>query len=48
MMDKRLNIVDKYEEIRESLQGEVDKEYQTSRYKKNEDKITFEQFQEMK
>lgn len=48
IVEKRLNIVDKYEEIRKSLQAEVDKEYQTSRYKKNEDKITFEQFQEMK
>lgn len=44
MREKRLNIMDKYEEIRESLQAEVDREYQQSRYKKNEDKITFEQF----
>ena len=27
---------------------EVDKEYQNCRYKNNEEKITFEQFQEMK
>lgn len=48
MMDKRMSVVEKYEEIRESLQAEVDREYQQSRYKKNEEKITFEQFQEMK
>ena len=27
MMDKRMGIVEKYEEIRESLQAEVDREY---------------------
>ena len=43
-----MGVVEKYEEIRESLQMEVDREYQQSRYKKNEEKITFEQFQEMK
>ena len=48
MNDKRMGVVEKYEEIRESLQAEVDREYQQSRYKKNEEKITFEQFQEMK
>jgi hypothetical protein len=48
MNDKRMGVVEKYEEIRESLQMEVDREYQQSRYKKNEEKITFEQFQEMK
>ena len=42
MMDKRMGVVEKYEEIRESLQAEVDREYQQSRYKKNEEKITFE------
>ena len=43
-----MRVVEKYEEVRENLQLEVDKEYQNCRYKKNEEKITFEQFQEMK
>ena len=42
MMDKRMGVVEKYEEISESLQAEVDREYQQSRYKKNEEKRTFE------
>jgi Zn-finger nucleic acid-binding protein len=44
MAEKRIAISDKYEDIRVSLQAEVDREYQQSRYKKNEEKITFEQF----
>lgn len=39
---------DKYEEVRDNLQLEVDKEYQNHRFKKNEEQITFEQYQEMK
>ena len=39
----------KYEEIRQNLQKEVDKEYDDNKDKTNEDeKITFEQYQEMK
>ena len=33
MEDRRNAIIDKYEEIRENLQQEVDREYQANRYK---------------
>lgn len=42
------NIIDKFEETREGLQSVVDREYQAHRYKQGPDKITFEQYQEMK
>ena len=38
----------KYEEICNNLQREVDREYQSNRKKENEEKITYEQYQEMK
>ena len=34
--------------MRDSLLDEVDKEYQSRRYKQNDQRITFEQYQEMK
>ena len=46
---KQIQTINKYEEIRQNLQKEVDKEYQASKYKTNVDeKITYEQYQEMK
>ena len=33
MDEHRMRVVDKYEEVRENLQLEVDKEYQNCRYK---------------
>lgn len=42
---KRIQTINKYEEIRHNLQKEVDKEYQASKYKTNaEEKITYEQY----
>ena len=40
--------IQKFEQVRDQLHKEVDKEYQANRYKTNEEKITFEQYQEMK
>lgn len=40
---RKIQTIDKYEEIRQNLQNEVDKEFQASKYKTDADeKITFE------
>ena len=42
------DILQRFEDVRASLQQEIDQEYQQNGMKSNEEKITFEQYSEMK
>ena len=48
LKDRYEQIIHKYEEVRQGLQSEIDREYQSNNSKQNDERISFDQYQEMK